>query len=167
MRVKFRVSTTLSQTVVFSAVCTVPQASLVDRPPGGGGGASPLPTCDAPASSNCSAGALRRIFMTQQHDGVTGCRAPCVRDAYTVDYRRDAPAHTGSNRTGVYLFYADTRVRTTEEYLLFDFGAIVTAVGGSLGLFLGFSCWQTVLLAAGWVEGLVAARRGDGQNRSC
>ncbi len=29
-----------------------------------------------------------------------------------------------------------------EEYLLYDFNDIIAAVGGSLGLFLGFSCLQ-------------------------
>ena len=31
-----------------------------------------------------------------------------------------------------------------EEYLLYDLNAIVSAVGGSLGLFLGFSCYELV-----------------------
>ena len=29
-----------------------------------------------------------------------------------------------------------------KETLLYDFNAIVAAVGGSLGLFLGFSCYE-------------------------
>ncbi len=31
-------------------------------------------------------------------------------------------------------------VQLQEEILMFDFNAIIAAVGGSLGLFLGFSC---------------------------
>ncbi len=47
----------------------------------------------------------------------------------------------------VYLFYQTTRTTLYREYLLFDESAIVSAVGGSLGLFLGFSCWQAVAAA--------------------
>jgi hypothetical protein len=39
-----------------------------------------------------------------------------------------------------------------EEYLLFDFNAIVSAVGGSLGLFLGFSCLDFLLRLLAKVE---------------
>ena len=40
-------------------------------------------------------------------------------------------------------YLADQTVETTTEYLLYDFPAIVSAVGGNLGLFLGFSCYST------------------------
>ena len=33
-------------------------------------------------------------------------------------------------------------VETEEQILIYDFSAIVAGVGGSLGLFLGFSCLQ-------------------------
>jgi hypothetical protein len=35
--------------------------------------------------------------------------------------------------------YSTTEETVVEEVLLFDFAAIVAAVGGSLGLFIGFS----------------------------
>ena len=35
-------------------------------------------------------------------------------------------------------------VETEEQILIYDFSAIVAAVGGSLGLFLGFSCLQAL-----------------------
>jgi len=37
------------------------------------------------------------------------------------------------------------------EILLYDFAAIVAAVGGSLGLFLGFSCLDTFLIFINWI----------------
>ena len=39
-----------------------------------------------------------------------------------------------------YIFYADLSTTLEETIKLYDFNAIVSAVGGSLGLFLGFSC---------------------------
>ena len=37
------------------------------------------------------------------------------------------------------LFYADYNVATITERYLYDVSAIISAVGGSMGLFLGFS----------------------------
>ena len=40
----------------------------------------------------------------------------------------------------VFLLHTSSSVSVEEEYELFDANEIVSAVGGSLGLFLGFSC---------------------------
>jgi hypothetical protein len=45
-----------------------------------------------------------------------------------------------------------------EEYLLYDLNAILSAIGGSLGLFLGISCFHIVqgcFIAAKYQCGLV------------
>ena len=42
-------------------------------------------------------------------------------------------------KTSIWLSYSSTEVTYLEEVLLFDFSAIVSAVGGALGLFIGFS----------------------------
>ncbi len=49
--------------------------------------------------------------------------------------------------TYIKVFYRTTAVFHYSEYALYDFGTIVGAVGGSLGLFLGFSCFQ----CGGWL----------------
>ena len=41
--------------------------------------------------------------------------------------------------TSMWLTFSTTDVTIIEEVLLFDFSAILSAVGGSLGLFIGFS----------------------------
>ena len=41
--------------------------------------------------------------------------------------------------TSLWITLATTDVTIIEEVFLFDFAAIVAAVGGSLGLFIGFS----------------------------
>ena len=45
--------------------------------------------------------------------------------------------------TGMMIYLMDHKIESTREYLLYDFPAIVSAVGGNLGLFLGFSCFST------------------------
>ena len=46
------------------------------------------------------------------------------------------------NLSIIVMKYEDNQMDVLEEYLIFDFNAIVVAVGGSLGLFLGFSFFQ-------------------------
>ena len=43
----------------------------------------------------------------------------------------------------MFVCLTDYTIETTTEYYLYDFPAIVSAVGGNLGLFLGFSCYST------------------------
>ncbi len=43
------------------------------------------------------------------------------------------------------VFYPTNTVTVEEQYELFDVNEIVSAVGGSMGLFLGFSCLGTYM----------------------
>lgn len=47
-----------------------------------------------------------------------------------------------SNWAFVYMYYQHDYTSEMREYLIFDFSSIVAAIGGSLGLFLGFSFLQ-------------------------
>ena len=47
------------------------------------------------------------------------------------------------------MYYDETEVQVKEEFLIYDLNAIVAAIGGSLGLFLGFSCYE---MARGGLE---------------
>ena len=49
--------------------------------------------------------------------------------------------------TALWITFVTTDVTIIEEVLLFDFTAIVAAVGGSLGLFIGFSFLDVFKLA--------------------
>ncbi len=50
--------------------------------------------------------------------------------------------HDTDNLALVLLRYQSDRMTLYEEFLIFDFSAIIVALGGSLGLFLGFSFFQ-------------------------
>ena len=44
--------------------------------------------------------------------------------------------------SAIAMYYGETEVRVKQEFLIYDLNAIVAAVGGSLGLFLGISCYE-------------------------
>ena len=45
------------------------------------------------------------------------------------------------NKTTLWVFYATPKIKIEEEYTLMGANAIISATGGSLGLFLGLSCY--------------------------
>ena len=56
-----------------------------------------------------------------------------------------------SNSTIIWYMHGSSDIDVFTEILLYDFTAIVAAVGGSLGLFLGFSCLDTFLIFINWI----------------
>ncbi len=62
------------------------------------------------------------------------------------------------------LFYRTSRVGHTKEVVLYDFGSIVAAVGGSLGLFLGFSCLDTGRKLLEWIGKVAGGKSGKARN---
>ena len=45
------------------------------------------------------------------------------------------------NRSSLWVSYASPKIRVEEEYTLMGFNTMISATGGSLGLFLGLSCY--------------------------
>ncbi len=48
----------------------------------------------------------------------------------------------------IQLYFQDNIIHTLDEYLVFDFNSILTAAGGSMGLFLGFSFFDFGIMMA-------------------
>ena len=44
--------------------------------------------------------------------------------------------------SAIAMYYHETEVQVKQEFLIYDLNAIVATIGGSLGLFLGFSCYE-------------------------
>ena len=61
----------------------------------------------------------------------------------------------------LFLYPITADVLVYEEYLLFDFNAIVSSVGGSLGLFIGFSFLQCAMSTFGLTEKTCKMCKGD------
>ena len=94
------------------------------------------------------------MLKVMERPPFTGCIPPC-RDTWFTSVTRESLFGATPNKSLVYSMYPDTHVIVEEEYLVFDFGAIVATVGGSLGLFLGFSCLQFCQFLIDWLDGFV------------
>ena len=60
--------------------------------------------------------------------------------------------YQNSTTIAAYMFFRDAKVQVQHEYVLFDFPAIVGSVGGSLGLFLGFSVLDAAMMLVHWLS---------------
>ena len=57
---------------------------------------------------------------------------------------KNSKTFSQTNETMFYATYASSKVMIEEEYTLMGTNAIISATGGSLGLFLGFSCFGAI-----------------------
>ena len=73
------------------------------------------------------------------------CRLPCTQVRYEArpSYVHGHFPQAQFNHTPVFFYYDTMVVRTTEEVPVYDVARLVSAVGGSLGLLLGFSVLTT------------------------
>ena len=56
------------------------------------------------------------------------------------------------NITMLYIKYSTHKIKIEEEYILMGANAIISATGGSLGLFLGLSCYGVVWKLVDFLE---------------
>ena len=68
------------------------------------------------------------------------CPNSCTEISYEIMSKRIP--HDLSDMALISMYYQSDHLRLLEEYLVFDFTSILVAIGGSLGLFLGFSFFQ-------------------------
>ena len=61
---------------------------------------------------------------------------------YTVSKRNSPQPLRPALRSKLYIFFPNNIVSVEKEVLIFDSGALLSAIGGYLGLFLGLSCFS-------------------------
>ena len=79
------------------------------------------------------------IFKSIGKSRVDQCYDPCVLPEFKVRQRESYVPGKPQGKARLFIYYYSVEEEIVEEYVLFDFNAIVAAVGGSMGLFLGFS----------------------------
>ena len=77
-----------------------------------------------------------------------GCPILCENIVYDIRLSKMGINSLGRkdyvDKTTIYAKYASPKVKIEEEYTLMGATAIIPATGGSLGLFLGFSCYGAI-----------------------
>ena len=87
-----------------------------------------------------------------QNESNTSCLRPCTTVSYEATFRKMSHnSRTLSSRTneirdwiGFGLFYENFHVTTNHEYYVTNTEALISNIGGFLGLFLGFSCLSII-----------------------
>ena len=83
---------------------------------------------------------MLETLVTDAEERNAKCPNPCTEITYET-ITKSIP-HDVTKFAIVQMYYNTNFVTVHEEYLIFDFSAILVAIGGSLGLFLGFSFFQ-------------------------
>ena len=116
------------------------------------GNKSQLPQCLTIGDFHCMERHLRdNVTRSMLDEKVTGCKRPCINNRLSYEKRIFMQLRPLVNRSNIAIYYENTDTLVTEELLLHDFNSIISAVGGSLGLFLGFSCLQGAM----WIVDIV------------
>jgi hypothetical protein len=99
-----------------------------------------------------------RMFNTIMNEKGTDaaeieCKSPCKVTQYKTEVTKHADTKPKS-RVYINLVYRTTYVTINEEYLVYDFSSFIGSVGGSLGLFIGFSYFDfgNVIIKAFWTQ---------------
>ena len=71
-----------------------------------------------------------------------GCKMPCKHSTNDIRIAPEVTYTPPLNGSSVYVYWNTMGVFESSEHLVYDGSSIVAAVGGSLGLFLGFSCYD-------------------------
>lgn len=105
----------------------------------------------------CNTSELDRRFNSIEHHlwwdidsvaiNVTGCVPPCDYYFYKLEkvvgeYDRINSDNAHKYEYLVQIYYMHTMTEIVEEFFAFDLQGLLGELGGSLGLFLGWSCWH-------------------------
>ncbi len=96
--------------------------------------------CETHESFRESYSSIEGVLNTLYWDEVT----PCLQNAEEITYSATRktmimPVASKPDRATLHVFYDSTDVTITEEYVLMDAGALLSTVGGLVGVFLGWS----------------------------
>jgi hypothetical protein len=102
--------------------------------------------CEDEVTAACAHVIAKETMRQLVGSNFPNCMLPCRHQKYELlqfVLNMWPPRVPNSSRLFVYLSSSDVMVH--EEYCLFDMNAIISSIGGSMALFLGFSCLQLLL----------------------
>jgi hypothetical protein len=129
-------------------LCWIPQADFFMKQMN----KSSIEACQTRESMEAIDDEISFVMLTTIRS-IPSCPEPCTIDHISVTERQSPILGSNDeNFTEIYFYWENFDVLVEEEILLLDFNAIVSAIGGSLGLFLGFSCLGFLLKLLSKIE---------------
>ncbi len=109
-----------------------------------------LPVCRTTEQMSNTTASIVGALMAARDRGL--CRQTCNFERFRRSLRQK-PLVSSNDRAsaGFAMYYGSGLVRKSRQLRLYDFNTIVAAVGGSMGLFLGFSCLDFTIRAVDWL----------------
>ena len=105
-----------------------------------------FPTCLTVEESDCSENVLFTDVMGKATNG--SCPKSCTIQEYGggIDFEISKTGNeTLKNYFSIaYRFAAPFVMPSYQEYLIYDFNGLVGSVGGTLGIFIGFNCYDII-----------------------
>jgi hypothetical protein len=125
--------------------------------------ANPLPECqNTEDATNTFKHFFNKSRTYKGRTSVLGCPTPCHQISYSIaltDLHLNSviqphlqyPEGYSKNYYIFYVIFGSVDVERQVETLVYDSGNFFAAVGGNLGLFLGFSCLSIIFACINWV----------------
>ena len=100
------------------------------------------PVCKSFAQVN---NIMDRVRFTTRHRNHEVCPIPCTTESIHGQVTTEVLPGSVTNESKIYLYYPSLDTQVEEEIRLFGPTSIIASIGGSLGLFLGFSCLDAAM----------------------
>ena len=102
--------------------------------------------CTSEATAGCAHKIAKETLRHLVGGNFANCKTPCVNQNYELShFKLNMWPPRAPNSSRLFLYLSSTNVLVEEEYCLFDLNASISSVGGTLGLFFGFSVYHAVL----------------------
>ena len=127
---------------------------------------SSIPRCKNKSEGQNAMSTFEIIIMFELYSSVISkCPIPCSQTSYSVNVDYLTPKSWNgrdfeANMSLLMVSFNSLDVEEMVETLIYDFGSLMTSVGGNLGLFLGFSCFSSLIMLIDWILDRVCIGQG-------
>ncbi|XP_059089280.1 uncharacterized protein LOC131885281 [Tigriopus californicus] len=100
-----------------------------------------IPLCLTRNESDCMSNHVMQKIRNSSIDKPqsNGCQKSCIKKTILAQVLEDPSNTIANTRADIFMLFSESAYPMYTEYRIFDLNGIVAMVGGSLGLFLGFS----------------------------
>ena len=88
---------------------------------------------------------VEEVILIEASGKLGDCSKPCTSRSFDIVADKLAEPGLATCKSHVMIYYQDNQTKIETEYRLFGVTSIIASVGGSMGLFLGFSCLDAAM----------------------